>query len=321
MGALDGRDAVDLYETEPINQIRQCEPGCAPVKRVGSKEAVAGLGIGQSGKGHVRRGIATGAPCELWRRPDDPLQERCPRLDTKLSHCSHCSEHFTGRACLEEDVPVILAVGRPHSARSSVFLDEALGGGVSDLIGVECDEAAPPAGVHASVPEAPGFSEVAADGRPGRLAVRRDPRSARPGASGKERNGVGETAAGDMHDEIDGAAAGLREVVEELLMGTFPLKTVSCTRQETQLRRPSARTRGGIDVIQDALGVADLPSPDRCAQGRDGGEDDLDQDVAPVACPHCGGILGKVEAISRPRRTAHASRRPPRAVSVEGTAT
>ena len=85
MGALDGRDAVDLYETEPINQIRQCEPGCAPVKRVGSKEAVAGLGIGQSGKGHLRRGIATGVPCELWRRPDDPLQERCPRLDTKLS--------------------------------------------------------------------------------------------------------------------------------------------------------------------------------------------------------------------------------------------
>ena len=103
-------------------------------------------------------------------------------------------------------------------ARSPVFLDEALGGGVSGLIGVERDDAAPPAGVHASVPEAPGFSEVAADGRPGRLAVRRDPRSARPGASGKERNGVGEAAAGDMHDEIDGAAAaGLREVVEELL--------------------------------------------------------------------------------------------------------
>ncbi|MXW85146.1 MAG: hypothetical protein F4Z55_04230, partial [Boseongicola sp. SB0667_bin_21] len=62
-----------------------------------------------------------------------------------------------------------------------------------------------------------------------------------------------------MHDEIDGAAAGLREVVE------------------TQLRRPGARTRGSIDVIQDALGVADLPSPDRCAEGRHGREDDLDQ--------------------------------------------
>ena len=207
-----------------------------------------------------------------------------------------------------------------HALRSS--LTRRFGGGVSGLIGVERDGAAPPAGVHASVPEAPGFSEVAADGRPGRLAVRRDPRSVRPGASGKERNSVGEAAAGDMHDEIDGAAAaGLREVVEELPMGTFPLKTVSCTRQETQLRRPSARTRGSIDVIQDALGVADLPSPDRCAGGRDGGEDDLDQGVAPVACPHCGGIFGKVEAISRPRRTAHASRGPPRAASVEGTAT
>ncbi|MYF89470.1 MAG: hypothetical protein F4186_09040 [Boseongicola sp. SB0676_bin_33] len=152
--------------------------------------------------------------------------------------------------------------------------------------------------------------------------MRRDPRSARPGASGKERNGVGAAAAGDMHDEIDGAAAaGPREVVEELPMGTFPLKTVSCTRQETRLRRPGARTRGSIDVIQDALGVADLPSPDRCAEGRDGREDDLDQGVAPVACPHCSGILGKVEAIFRPRRNAHASRGPLRAASVEGTAT
>ncbi|MDE0346240.1 MAG: hypothetical protein OXI66_10755 [Boseongicola sp.] len=97
--------------------------------------------------------------------------------------------------------------------------------------------------------------------------MRREPRSARPGASGKERDGVGEAAAGDMHDEIDGTVAGLREVVE------------------TQLRRPGARTRGSIDVIQDALGVADLPSPDRCAEGRDGGEDDLDQDVA-ADLPH-----------------------------------
>ena len=95
-------------------------------------------------------------------------------------------------------------------ARSPVFLDEALSGGVSGLIGVERDESAPPAGVHASVPEAPGFSEVAADGRPGRLAVRRDPRSARAGASGKERNGVGETAAGGLCcKKVAGVAEGV----------------------------------------------------------------------------------------------------------------
>ena len=73
---------------------------------------------------------------------------------------------------------------------------------------------------------------------------------------------------------------------------------------------------------RDALGVADIPPPDRNAEGRDGGEDDRDgdEDVAPVACPHCGGILRKTGAVPKPRRTAHASRGPPRATSAEETA-
>ena len=72
---------------------------------------------------------------------------------------------------------------------------------------------------------------------------------------------------------------------------------------------------------RDALGVAELPKPEPCAEGRDGGEESRDADVAPVACPHCGGILRKVEAIPRPRRTGHASRGPPRAASAQETAT
>ena len=72
---------------------------------------------------------------------------------------------------------------------------------------------------------------------------------------------------------------------------------------------------------RDALGVAELPKPEPCAEGRDGGEESRDEDVAPVACPHCGGILRKVEAIPRPRRTGHASRGPPRAASAQETAT
>ena len=78
-----------------------------------------------------------------------------------------------------------------------------------------------------------------------------------------------------------------------------------------------------LKQARDALGVADIPSSDRNAEGRDGGEDDRDrdEDVAPVACPHCGGILRKIEAIPRPRRTAHASRDPPHATSVEEMAT
>ena len=72
---------------------------------------------------------------------------------------------------------------------------------------------------------------------------------------------------------------------------------------------------------RDALGVAELPKPEPCAEGRDGGEESRDADVAPVACPHCGGILRMVEAIPRPRRTGHASRDPPRAASAQETAT
>ena len=72
---------------------------------------------------------------------------------------------------------------------------------------------------------------------------------------------------------------------------------------------------------RDALGVAELPKPEPCAEGRDGGEESRDEDVAPVACPHCGGILRMVEAIPRPRRTGHASRGPPRAASAQETAT
>ena len=72
---------------------------------------------------------------------------------------------------------------------------------------------------------------------------------------------------------------------------------------------------------RDALGVAELPKPEPCAEGRDGGEESRDEDVAPVACPHCGGNLRMVEAIPRPRRTGHASRGPPRAASARETAT
>ena len=135
----------------------------------------------------------------------------------------------------------------------------------------------PPAGVQASGREAAGFGEVTADGGPGRLAVRRDPRSVRPGASGKERHGVGESAAAGMHDEIDGAAAaGLRDVVE-------PAGTVDAEDGSGAL--PATRV-AGVPAVAEALGkgferlAADLveaavvPAPDHAwhlLQGGRGG--------------------------------------------------
>ena len=66
-----------------------------------------------------------------------------------------------------------------------------------------------------------------------------------------------------------------------------------------------------------ALGVAD-PPPDPHSDGEDPGGD---MDIAPVACPHCGGVLRRIAPIPKPRRCTHAPRGPPHAPVTVGTVT
>ncbi|MCY3771314.1 MAG: IS91 family transposase [Gemmatimonadetes bacterium] len=74
-----------------------------------------------------------------------------------------------------------------------------------------------------------------------------------------------------------------------------------------------------LQQARDALGIADLPTPEQISADGDSDSDSDDDDVAPVACPHCGGVLRKVAPIPKPQRHAHTPRAPPRASLTAGT--
>lgn len=65
---------------------------------------------------------------------------------------------------------------------------------------------------------------------------------------------------------------------------------------------------GTLQQARDALGIADLPATDQIST--DGDSDSEGDDVAPVACPHCGDVLGKVAPIPKPQRRAYKPRAP-----------
>ncbi len=67
------------------------------------------------------------------------------------------------------------------------------------------------------------------------------------------------------------------------------------------------RTRT-LKLTYKALGTADVPAPDQIPNDDDSDED---VDIAPAACPHCGGILRKFAPIPKTQRQASAYRNQP----------
>ena len=75
-----------------------------------------------------------------------------------------------------------------------------------------------------------------------------------------------------------------------------------------------------LQCARKAMGTADCTIPGETADGTEGNhEQDTETATAPVACPHCGGLLRRIRDIPR-RKELLAVRKPPRAPPPRGAA-